>query len=337
VARRRSATVDTSDPLSSGLMVGLTILILGTLGILYVVNSRDTQALSAAAGADAPASEVVTGPTVPATSGDQGSAPAGQDIDADGDTAADRESSVDGDAAPGAATAGADTDRATEGSDAAGDGVLPPPSAREGADAATTPDEDAAGTAMPDRDGGRGLFSADDPGRIPAITVSTTPRDVHVVQADFDGDGVNERVWAAIVRDQVQTRVEHVVDGRWVPRDAHPGAAADRLVELRATDLTGDGRLEVYTRQWVATEGGSLTVWSYRGGDLARMRMAGGCYDNANTVGITGALVQEAGANGATIAAICRDEGLPPQQWSSAMYVWRDGRWDFDRQQGRYE
>jgi hypothetical protein len=319
-------------------MVGLTIFILGVLGVLYVANSRDTEALSAQGAIEA--SEVATISTVPAAPV-EGSAPAGEDIDGDGDTAADRESAVeDDDAAPG----GADVGTLTEGPDATGsdatsEEALPPPSAREETDDPAISDEDAGdtGTATPDRDGGRGLFSADDPGRVPAITVSTSPRDVHVVQADIDGDGVNERVWAAILRDQVQTRVERVVDGRWVPQDAHPGAAADRLVALRLRDLTGDGRPEVYTQQWVATQGESLTLWSYRNGDLTRMRMTGGCYNNANTVGITGAIVEEVGADGATIAAICRDEGLPPQQWSSAMYVWRDGRWDFDRQQGRYQ
>lgn len=328
-------------------MVGLTIFILGVLGVLYVVNSRDTQALSAAESADAP--EVVIETTVPAAPV-EGTAPAGEDIDRDGDTAADRESAVDGDAAAGGADAGTSTEGldATEGADAtgpdaaepdaAGEDVLPPPAAREGSDDPTASDEDVGdtGTATPDDGGGRGLFSPDDPGRVPAITVSMTPRDVHVVQVDLDRDGVNERVWAAIVRDQVLTRVERVVDGRWVPRDTHSGAVADRLVALRVRDLTGDGRPEVYTRQWVATEGESLTLWSYRTGDLSRMRMVGGCYGNANTVGITGAIVEEVGADGATIAAICRDDGLPPQQWSSAMYVWRDGRWEFDRQQGTY-
>lgn len=320
--------MDTSDPLSSGVMVGLTIFILGTLGVLYVVNSQDVQSLSA----DVPPPEAPTGTTVPADPNE--AAPAGQDVDGDGDTAADSESGVGGDVASGDAEAGA----ATEGADAAGEGVLPPPSARAETDAPGATDEDAGdtGTAAPDPSGG-GLFGPDDPSRLPAITVSTTPRDVHTVQADLDGDGVNERVWAAIVRDQVQTRLERVVDGRWVPRDAHPGAAADRLVLLHVRDLTGDGRLEVYTRQWVATQGGSLTVWSYRHGDLARMRMAGGCYNNSNTVGITGATIEEVGPDGATIAAICRVEGLPPQQWPSAIYVWRDGQWEFDREQGRYE
>jgi hypothetical protein len=330
--------VDTSDLLSSGVMVGLTVFILGTLGVLYAVNNQDAQSLSAAAEADALASEAATRTTVPAAPDEQGSAPAGQDGDGDGDTAADSESGVDGDAATSAPADDGVTGTSTEGSGASGDGVLPPPSAREGADDTDTPGEDAGGTgtATPDREDGGGLFSPDDPGRVPAITVSATPRDVHVVQVDLDGDGVNERVWAAIVSDQVLTRVERVVDGRWTPRDAHTGAAADRLVELRVRDLTGDGRSEVYTRQWVATEGGSLTMWSYRDADLARMRMVGGCYSEANTVGITGALVEEVGEDSATIAAICRDDGLPPQQWSSAMYVWRDGRWDFDRQQGRY-
>jgi len=333
VARRRPATVDTSDPVSSGVMVGLTVFILGTLGVLYVVNSQDARSLSAP-GPDA-SMQPTTDPTVPVVPDDEGSAPAGQDTDRDGDTAADAESGLD--ASTTEDSASGDVGGASERSSAP-----PTPAPEEGSDGgaiveAPAPDAEAgSGSAAPDGADGRGLFSPDDPGRIPAITVSSTPRDVRTVHVDLDGDGVDERVWAAIVRDQVQTRVERVVDGRWTPRDTHLGAAADRLVVLQARDLTGDGRPEIHTRQWVATEGGSLTVWAYRDGDLARMPMTGGCYNDSNTVGITGALVEEVGRDGATIAAICRDEGLPPQQWSSAMYVWRDGRWDFDRVQGRY-
>jgi hypothetical protein len=325
VARRRPATVDTSDPVSSGVMVGLTVFILGTLGVLYVVNSQDASFLSAP-GSDASVQPTADS-TVPVVPDDEGSAAAGQDTDRDGDTAADSESGLDGAASGGDASDGdvsGDAGGASERSTAPG--VAPPaPDAADGT-----------GTTAPEGADGRGLSSPDDPGRIPAITVSSTPRDVRTVHVDLNGDGVDERVWAAIVRDQVQTRVERVVDGTWTPRDTHLGAAADRLVVLQARDLTGDGRPEIYTRQWVATEGGSLTVWAYRDGDLARMRMAGGCYNDSNTVGITGALVEDVNRDGATIAAICWDEGLPPQQWPSAMYVWRDGRWDFDGMQGAY-
>lgn len=313
--------MDTSDPVSSGVMVGLTVFILGTLGVLYVINSQDVSFLSAP-GSDASVQPTADA-TVPVVPDDEGSAPAGQDTDRDGDTAADGESGLD--AAASDDDASGDTGGASERSTAPG--VSPPPAA----DA-----EDGTGTAAPEGADGRGLFSPDDPGRVPAITVSSTPRDVRTVHVDLNGDGVDERVWAAIVRDQVQTRVERVVDGKWVPRDTHLGAAADRLVVLQARDLTGDGRLEIYTRQWVATDGGSLTVWAYRDGDLTRMRMAGGCYNDSNTVGITGALVEDVNRDGTTIAAICWNEGLPPQQWPSAMYVWRDGRWDFDGMQGRY-
>lgn len=337
VARRRSATVDTSDPLASGVMFGLTVFILGTLGVLYVVNSQDSLSLSAPA-ADTSPSEATPAATVPVVPDDTGSAPAGQDTDRDGDTAADSESGVDGGTVDGGVSGDAGGASEPDGAP----GVLPPPAEREGSDGGAiveAPGDDATGdtgTAAPDGTGGRGLFSPDDPGRVPAITVSSTPRDARTVHADLDGDGIDERVWAAIVRDQVHTRVEHVVDGRWVAQDTHSGAAADRLVALRARDLTGDGRPEIHTRQWVATEGGSLTLWAYRDGDLVRMPMAGGCYNGSNTVGITGALVEEVGRDGTTIAAVCRDEGLPPQQWSSAMYVWRGGRWDFDGRQGRY-
>lgn len=340
VVRRRTAAVDTSDPLSTGVLAAAVVVAIGALAGLFLFNLRDTQAVSASGSVQVaePGSQVPSRvPAVPVEDGTTAAGSAGRDIDGDGDTAADDESVVGERPDEGTADAGEPSTAAP--TPDSGDGGAAPADGGDGtapADGGDGTDPAGDGTEVPDRDGGRGLFSPDDPERVPAIAVRSMPRDLRTVRADLDGDGVDERVWAAIVRDQVQTRVEHRVDGRWVAQDAHPGAAADRLVALRVRDLTGDGRPEVYTLQWVATEGGSLSVWAYRDGDLARMRMAGGCYNDANTVGITGAVVERVDRSGGTIAATCSEEGLPPQQWPSAIYVWRDGRWDFDGLRGRY-
>jgi hypothetical protein len=187
---------------------------------------------------------------------------------------------------------------------------------------------------MPDRDGGPGLFSADDPGRQVATVPDARPRDVRVIHADLDGDGEKERIWAAVVADRVLTRIERVVDGAWTPVSEHTGAVADRLVALRARDLTGDGRPEVHTRQWVGTEGESITLWSYADDSLRRMSVTGGCADGSNTIGLVGALVRRPGSDLPGLVAVCRDPGLPPQQWPSGLYEWGDGTWTFLRYQG---
>jgi hypothetical protein len=172
---------------------------------------------------------------------------------------------------------------------------------------------------------------------MPATTVRTSPRDELVVTADFDGDGRDEQVRSAIVRDQVITSLERLVDGRWRPGRGHGGAAADRLVDLRARDLTGDGLPEVYTKQWVATEGESVTLWSVEDGSLQRMPVLGGCWGDNNTVGLIGASVEVPDEGPALIVALCEDRTRPTQKWPSALYRWQQGAWTFDRLLGKYE
>jgi hypothetical protein len=332
VARRPKAALDTSDPLSSAVMIGLTLFILGVLGGLYMVNNRDTEDLTATGAADVVPSEGETPSRVPSTPPS-----AGQDIDQDGDTAADGESGPqpttpsDGPSGTGGAVASEHASTTPDG----GQVVVPsapPGRTSEPGSPSPVPTVRPSPSAPETDDADGGVVT-----RVPAITVRTTPRDEMVVSVDLDGDGSVERVWAAIVRDQVLTRVEHATNGTWTAQESHAGGVADRLVALRAEDLTGDGRVEIYTRQWVATQGESVTLWTYRNGDLVRMPVTNGCWNNANTIGITGALVHVPGAQQPTLAAICRDAGLPPQQWYSALYVWRDGRWEFDGDQGRYE
>jgi hypothetical protein len=405
---------DIAEFLSGGLTAGLTILILGLLGLIYVFSesgpSEGTNVSETVRSSEAVTATRVNGAAGSATDGDgaggtrdggqdidgdgdagAGERPpaggdlagtAGRDVDGDGDTARDRESQVDpgaGDAVPApdgsAAEPGAAASPGTAASDptAPADGaserdpdggaadersepavaVLPGPGDRSSEQQTARPVDDAAsepspqdrpsvattGAAdspaeMPDRDGGPGLFSADDPQRQVATIPDMRPRDERVLHADLDGDGEKERVWAAVVADQVLTRVERVIDGAWTPVSEHTGAVADRLVALRAHDLTGDGRPEIRTRQWVGTEGESITLWSYGDDSLQRMPVTGGCADGSNTVGLVGALVRVPGSDRPGLVAVCRDPDLPPQQWPSGLYEWRDGTWSFVRLYG---
>lgn len=180
-------------------------------------------------------------------------------------------------------------------------------------------------------------YQPDDPDRIPSVTISTTPRDRLTRRVDVDDDGVPERVWSAVVGDEVHIRVDELVDGRWRTGPARRGPVADRLVDLRIADLTGDGRPEIWTWQWVATEGQSITLWDYVDGELRRMDASGGCWHGSNTFGLVGALVQHATpGRPIQIAAICEDPELPWWQWPAELYRWEGGRWTADRLVGKY-
>lgn len=172
----------------------------------------------------------------------------------------------------------------------------------------------------------------DDPDRVPALVISDRPIDVRTVLADLDGDRVPERVWAAIVRNAVEVRVERYDrDGRWREVAETTGAVADDLVGLWVQDLTGDGRPEIHTKQWVGASGESVTLWSFSDDRIQPMTASGGCWDGQNTFGVVGALVHRG-----QVLAICEEDPLPPQLWSTAVYRWQDGRWTFQQRVGAY-
>lgn len=324
--RRRLYQFDTSDSLANVVMGSLVTLMLALLGLIVWLDATNE---------DTPPPEDDTVEVVPANGGGATTpAPTESWRDAGRNVAGAGEPSPGGDGGAGG--------RATPAPAPEDDTEPTPPAATP----PTSGDGEAPGSGgevvvVPsDRGGRRGLFSADDPDRIPAITVVSTPRDERVLHADLNRDGRNERVRAAIVADQVEIAVDRVVDGVWREGPTHTGAAADRLVDLRAADLTGDGSLEVYTWQWVANEGQSVTLWSYGDRDLQRMLASGGCWDGQNTFGLVGALVEQEDMfadRPLEIAAVCEERPLPVQQWSTALYRWQDGRWTFDRRVGKYE
>ncbi len=318
MARRRALyPVDTSDRLANVVVASLSTLIVALLALILWMTGTGQQ------------STEIAEPVVAATeavSPTPGAPPA-----------------VAPTAAP---TAPVDRDRVTEPDDvgdaAEADPLPPPPPPADeptpfAPEVEPTPSpDDGDGRPPPNPGRGSGLYSRDDPDRIPTLVVNSTPRDEQVRFVDLDGDGVDERVWAAIVADQVVIRVDRRVDGEWKSGRRRGAAAADRLVDLRVQDLTGDGRPEVHTKQWVATQGESITLWSYAGDELQRMPVTGGCWNGNNTFGLIGADIQIDADGEALVVAICKDKPLPPQQWPSAVYRWRDGRWTFERLLGEY-
>jgi hypothetical protein len=120
--------------------------------------------------------------------------------------------------------------------------------------------------------------------------------------------------------------------GRWTDAATTTGAVADDLVSLEVEDLTGDGRPEIHTRQWVGVNGESVSLWSYADERLRPMTASGGCWDGETTFGVVGARVDPG-----QVIAICEEDPLPTYLWSTAVYRWVDGMWTFQRRVGVYD
>jgi len=280
--------------------------------------------------------------------------PGGDDRVAGVDPSGDDEPAGDTAAAPGDDTAaeGAPADDALAADDPPPDeppppdddpaGEVPPPD-DDPPDEVPPPDDDPAGDDGDDPagDGGAGQTDepvvppsdVDDADRVPALVISDEPTDIHTVLADLDDDDVPERVRAAIVRNAVEVRVERYGSGgEWDAIDTATGAVADDLVGLWVQDLNGDDRAEVHTKQWVGTNGESVSLWSFDNDELQSMTASGGCWDGGHTFGVVGALVHPG-----EVKAICEEDPLPPSLWPTAVYGWEDGRWTFQELVGVYQ
>ena len=269
--------------------------------------------------------------------------PGGDDRVAGVDPSGDDEPAGDTAAAPGDDTAaeGAPADDALAADDPPPDEVPPPDDDPPGE--VPPPDDDPAGDDGDDPagDGGAGQTDepvvppsdVDDADRVPALVISDEPTDIHTVLADLDDDDVPERVRAAIVRNAVEVRVERYGSGgEWDAIDTATGAVADDLVGLWVQDLNGDDRAEVHTKQWVGTNGESVSLWSFDNDELQSMTASGGCWDGGHTFGVVGALVHPG-----EVKAICEEDPLPPSLWPTAVYGWEDGRWTFQELVGVYQ
>jgi hypothetical protein len=347
VARRRVVyPIDTSDSLANIVLGSLVVAVIALVGLLVLLNTDNDDGLAAQeARTEVPggAATVVPSPTpspAPTVGAERPVAGAEQPTTPeDGAVATDETAGTSATPTPEPLQPRGMRSEPGEPPPVAPGGTATPPPAGgttpdEQVPEDTTPDGDA--TPRPDEpDEPVGPASPlDDPDRVPALVVATTPLDVHTVIIDIDGDGIEERVWAALVRNSVHVRVQGDVNGRWedVTDDASAiGAVADDLVELSVEDVTGDGRPDIHTKQWVGDNGESVSLWSFTDGRLRAMTASGGCWDGEDTFGVVGAEVDPG-----QVLAICEENPLPPYLWSTAVYRWVDGMWTFQQRVSVY-
>ena len=347
MARRRVVyPIDTSDWLANVVLGSLVVAVIALVGLLVLLNTDNGDGLTAQeAGTEVPGgtATVVPSPTPePApTAGAEQPVP-----DTEQPTAPD-DGAVATDEIPGTSATPTPEPLQPRGLRSEpdeptpvppGGTATPPPAGGTPPDEQvpddTTPDGDA--TPQPDEPDEPVVPASplDDPDRVPALVVTSTPLDVHTVVSDLDGDGIAEQVWAALVRNSVHVRVQRDVNGSWAEPtgDASAvGAVADDLVELAVEDVTGDGRPDIHTKQWVGVNGESVSLWSFADGRLRAMTASGGCWDGEDTFGVVGARVDPG-----QVLAICEENPLPPYLWSTAVYRWADGMWTFQQRVGVY-
>lgn len=143
----------------------------------------------------------------------------------------------------------------------------------------------------------------------------------HVV-VDLDGD-----TWAEVVATGVRDGVG-VLRVAWWTVDGYEVLAEDAagpgrsVTDLRAADLTGDGRTELLVE--VEGEGlHSLALWSVlRRGVIQPLAAEGGCHDGEHVYGVTSARLEDSGQGPTTIVADCDDSPLPVADWSEQRWVW---------------
>ncbi|HSK96662.1 MAG TPA: hypothetical protein VK891_08610 [Euzebyales bacterium] len=366
MARRRiTSSVDTSDPMANLVLGSLLIGLVALLGLVFVLSSDDDEPdAQQASGAQAtptglatvePAPTAGAAPTTAPPPAEEAQEPAptagpGAADDAPAPAAPLQPREDRTDAPPGTApeegveeaAPGAD-ERPAPAPDTSGDDLDDPAAGDDLDEPGTHADAPATGDAdVPPADDGAGPDDEpvvppspiDDADREPALVISDEPANVHTVLANFERDDQPERVRAAIVRNAVEVEVQRPRSGGgWVTVDRASGAVADHLVGLWVQDLTGDGRPEVHTRQWVGAYGESVSLWSFDDDDELRpMTASGGCWDGTHTFGVVGALVHPG-----EVMAICEEPPLVTSLWSTAVYEWEDGRWTFQRRIGVYQ
>jgi hypothetical protein len=347
VARRRVVyPIDTSDWLANVVLGSLVVAVIALVGLLVLLNTDNGDGLTAQeARTEVPGGTATVVPSP--TPSPAPTAGAEQPVTGTEQPTAPDDGAVATDETPG--TSATPTPEPLQPRGLRSEPDEPPPVAPGGTATpppagATPPDErvseditpDGDATPQPDEPDEPVVPASplDDPDRVPALVVTSTPLDVHTVISDLDGDGVEERVWAALVRNSVRVRVHRDVNGRWAePADdaSAVGAVADDLVELSVEDVTGDGRPDIHTKQWVGVNGESVSLWSFNDGRLRAMTASGGCWDGEDTFGVVGARVDPG-----QVLAICEENPLPPYLWSTAVYRWVDRMWTFQQRVGVY-
>lgn len=143
---------------------------------------------------------------------------------------------------------------------------------------------------------------------------------------DVTGDGIGEVVLAEIRNNEVQIQVGVWTGGRYEPAYRDSGGPAEEITRLQVVDHNDVPGAEIVTQQAAGAEGNSISVWGGADGRFERQEAEGGCWDGSHTYGISGATITEDG-----ITATCDGSPQPPEEWSSDVYEWKDGRWTYVR------
>lgn len=159
--------------------------------------------------------------------------------------------------------------------------------------------------------------------------------DLEHVQADLNGDGIDEVVFVYVRGGE---GVGHVDIAAWDPETGEygivtgaDGGVADRIDRVRIGDLNLDGVVEVALFQERGSSGRSVNLWAAREGRLVAQPARGGCHDGSTSFGVIGVSLEDRDGDGAVeIRATCDDSPLPASAWSSDTYVWQDNAWRHD-------
>lgn len=142
------------------------------------------------------------------------------------------------------------------------------------------------------------------------------------VQADVDGDGRNEVVFASIAGGSSRIDIAAWDGAAYRVVLVDQGGFAERLDGFLVRDFTADRTREIVTIQSVGAQGQSLSVWGHDGRRYARQPAQGGCWDGSHTYGSTGARIEPT-----RITATCDAPERPLAAQPSDVYEWDGGRW----------
>lgn len=155
---------------------------------------------------------------------------------------------------------------------------------------------------------------------------------------DVDGDDVDELVFVYV---RSGSRVSHV-DVAWWDEDegsyavewGADGGPAERIEQLRISDINADDRTELVVGQAVGSSGASLTLWriAEASKSFEPLLASGGCHSGSNTYGVIGAELRNDDDDPALeVFASCDDSPLPPAAWNTDVYNWADGAYSYTR------
>lgn len=142
------------------------------------------------------------------------------------------------------------------------------------------------------------------------------------VQADVDGDGSNEVLFASIAGGVTRIDVAAWDGVAYRVVFVDQGGFADRFDGFFVRDFTGDRTREIVTLQAVGAQGQSLSIWGHDGRGYARQPAQGGCWSGSHTYGASGAAIEPG-----RITATCDLAHRPVAAQPSAVYEWDGAGW----------